>query len=54
MAIAIAQKVAVVETASDFLGCRAGKAKPADMLPFPDGARRDIPPAGTRYRIAID
>jgi hypothetical protein len=43
IAVAIAQKIGVVETASDFLKSRAGKASPADMLPFLDGAKRETP-----------
>ena len=46
IAVAIAQKIGVVETASDFLARRADKARPEDMLPFLDGAKRETPPAG--------
>lgn len=46
IAVAIAQKIGVVETASDFLKRRAGKAKPEDMLPFLDKAKREVPPSG--------
>jgi len=46
IAVAIAQKIGVVETAADFLKRRAGKAQPADMLPFLDKAKREAPPAG--------
>ena len=46
IAVAIAQKIGVVETAADFLQRRAGKAKPEDMLPFLDGAKREAPPVG--------
>ena len=46
IAVAIAQKIGVVETASDFFKRRAGKARPEDMLPFLDKAKRDAPPAG--------
>ena len=42
----VAQKIGVVETTSDFLKRRAGKACPADMLLFLDKARREAPPAG--------
>ena len=45
IAVAIAQKIGVVETASDFLKRRAGKARPKDMLPFLDKAKREAPPA---------
>jgi hypothetical protein len=43
---AVAQKIGVVETAADFLKRRAGTARPADMLPFLDGAKREKPVAG--------
>lgn len=46
IAVAIAQKIGVVETASDFLKQRAGQAHPGDMLPFLDGAKRESPPPG--------
>jgi hypothetical protein len=46
IAVAIAQKIGAVETAADFLERRAGKANPADMLPFLDRAKREAPPAG--------
>lgn len=46
IAVAIAQKIGAVETASDFLKRRAGKARPQDMLPFLDKARREAPPQG--------
>lgn len=46
IAVAIAQKIGVVETAADFLKRRAGKASPADMLSFLDKAKRETPPAG--------
>ena len=46
IAVAIAQKIGVVETASDFLRRRAGKARPVDMLPFLEKARQDVPPVG--------
>ena len=46
IAVAIAQKIGVVETASAFLKRRAGQAKPRDMLPFLDKARRETPPIG--------
>ena len=44
--VAIAQKIGVVETASDFLRRRADKARPGDMLPFLDKAKREAPPLG--------
>jgi len=46
IAVAIAQKIGVVETASDFLKRRTGKARPSDMLPFLDKAKREAPPIG--------
>ena len=46
IAVAIAQKIGVVETASDFLMRRAGNAAPAEMLPFLDKARHEAPPIG--------
>ena len=46
IAVAIAQKIGVVETAADFLKRRAGKANPEDMLPFLDGAKREAPRVG--------
>lgn len=46
IAVAIAQKIGVVETASDFLKRHAGKARPSDMLPFLDRAKREAPPIG--------
>ncbi|WP_374412361.1 toxin-antitoxin system HicB family antitoxin [Novosphingobium colocasiae] len=44
IAVAIAQKIGVVETASDFLRARAGKARPGDMLALLDRAGREAPP----------
>ena len=46
IAVAVAEKIGVVETASSFLKRRAGNAKPADMLPYLDRAKREVPPAG--------
>lgn len=46
ISVAIAQKIGAVETAADFLKRRAGKARPHDMLPFLDKARREAPPPG--------
>lgn len=46
IAVAIAQKIGVVETAADFLKRRAGKAQPGDMLPFLDRAGHEPPPIG--------
>lgn len=41
-----AEEIGVVETAADFLTRGAGKARPEDMLPFLDRAKREAPPAG--------
>lgn len=46
ISVAIAQKIGVVETASDFLKRWAGKARPEDMLPFLDKAKKETPPIG--------
>ena len=46
VSVAIAQKIGVVETAVDFLARRAGKARPEDMLPFLEKAKREVPPLG--------
>jgi hypothetical protein len=46
IAVAIAQKIGAVETASDFLKRRAGNARPQDMLPFLDKAKKEPPPIG--------
>ena len=46
IAVAIAQKIGVVETASDFLKRRAGKARPSDMLPCLERAKREAHPVG--------
>lgn len=43
ISVAIAQKIGVVETASDFLKQRAGKARPEDLLPFLDRAKSEEP-----------
>jgi HicB family len=46
IAVSIAQKIGVVETAADFLKQRAGEARPIDMLPFLNAAKREAPPTG--------
>lgn len=46
IAVAIAQKIGVVETASDFLKRSAGKARPREMLRYLDNAKREAPPPG--------
>lgn len=43
ISVAIAQKIGVVETASDFLKQRAGKARPEDLLPLLDRAKSEEP-----------
>lgn len=43
IAVAIAQKIGMVEMASDFLKRRAGKAKPTDMLAFLDRTKPEAP-----------
>ncbi|WP_428333409.1 pilus assembly protein HicB [Novosphingobium sp.] len=46
IAVAIAQKIGVVETASDFLKRRGGTAQPGDMLAYLDQAKSETPPKG--------
>ena len=46
ISVAIAQKIGVVETASDFLKRRAVQTRPEDMLAFLDKAERETPPIG--------
>jgi hypothetical protein len=46
IAVAIAQKIGVVETAADFLRRRAGDARPVDMLPILEKARHEAAVAG--------
>ena len=46
IAVAIAQKIGAVETASEFLKRRAGNARPEDMLPFLSNAKKEPPPMG--------
>lgn len=46
IAVAIAQKIGVIETASAFLKRRAGESRPEDLFPFLDKAKRENPPAG--------
>ena len=46
IAVAIAQKIGAVETASDFLKRRAGKSRPEDMLQVLDKAKKEPPPIG--------
>ncbi|WP_420382254.1 pilus assembly protein HicB [Novosphingobium sp.] len=46
IAVAIAQKIGVVETAADFLKRRGGTTQPSDMLAYLDRAKLESPPAG--------
>jgi len=46
IAVAVAEKVGAMETASEFLQRRAAKAKPADLLRFLRGAPNAPPLAG--------
>lgn len=48
ISVAVAEKVGVIETAADFLKRRAENAKPEDMLPFIDKAKRTLPHADDR------
>jgi hypothetical protein len=43
IAVAVAEKVGVLETAQEFLRRRAGQAKPRDLLKFTRKAGREIP-----------
>jgi hypothetical protein len=43
IAVAVAEKVGVMETAQEFLQRRAGKAKPKDLLKFLRKAGREQP-----------
>ncbi len=43
IAVAVAEKVGVLETAEEFLRRRAGKAKPRDLLRFTRKAGREEP-----------
>ena len=53
ISVAIAQKIGVVETASDFLKRRAGKSRPEDMLPFLAKAKQEAPPVGDEVQDPI-
>jgi hypothetical protein len=46
ISVAIAQKIGAVETASEFLKKRAGKARAEDLIPFLKTARNESPPLG--------
>ena len=43
IAVAVAEKIGVMETAEDFLKRRGGKAKPRDLLKFTRKAGREEP-----------
>jgi len=43
IAVAVAEKVGVMETAADFLARRAGKTKPRGLLKFTRKAGRETP-----------
>ena len=43
IAVAVAEKVGVMETAREFLSRRAGSAKPRDLLKFTRRAGREAP-----------
>ena len=43
IAVAVAEKVGVMETAQEFLQRRAGRAKPRDLLKFTRKAGRESP-----------
>ena len=45
ISVAVAEKIGAVETASEFLRRRAGKAKPSDLLPFLENAGSEEPAA---------
>lgn len=46
IAVAVAEKVGAMETASEYLRRRAGKAKPADLMRFLRGAPNAAPVEG--------
>ncbi len=46
ISVTLAQKIGVVEMAADFLKQRACSARPIDMLPFLDAAKRETLPVG--------
>mgnify|MGYP003552101620 FL=1 len=46
IAVAVAEKVGAMETASEYLRRRAGKAKPADLVRFLRGAPNVAPVEG--------
>jgi hypothetical protein len=48
IAVAVAEKVGVMETAADFLSQRAGRAKPRDLLKFTRKAGREAPSEADR------
>ncbi|PVM90992.1 pilus assembly protein HicB [Caulobacter endophyticus] len=46
IAVAVAEKIGVVETAANFLSRRAGQSKPADLIDFLDRAPDAAPMEG--------
>ena len=48
IAVAVAEKVGVMETADEFLKTRAGTAKPRDLLKFTRKAGKEPPSAADR------
>lgn len=48
IAVAVAEKIGAVETASSFLKARAGAALPSDLLPYLDNAADEPPTAADR------
>jgi hypothetical protein len=48
IAVAVAEKIGVMETAQEFLTRRAGKATPRDLLKFTRKARREAPDEADR------
>jgi hypothetical protein len=48
IAVAVAEKVGVMETAQEFLQRRAGRAKPRDLLRFTRKAGREAPSEADR------
>jgi hypothetical protein len=54
IAVAVAEKVGVMETAAEFLARRAGKAKPRDLLTFARKAGREAPSDADRRSSRVD
>ncbi len=51
IAVAVAEKIGSVETAAVFLQCKAGNAKPADLLFFLGNAGTENPPVGDEILV---